>query len=259
MNNGVLQQKKCKSRSEKERRLLKKGGVELLQEYKREESKQRQLQRKKQKKEDDVQCKKQKKEDDVRKQMETAGNAALATSIGELVPLKKKKKRKLQLHKPSSSSAVNQLKQAYKESSVEAKEEKTATVDTTEDGEEEEDIKPAAVQRLEPNEVAQRGPEERDAVLLEDILLTQEERNGRLAIDEVTTLAVNCAVSDATGGNMLQPHGIVPEGEEHQMVGEGTANIGLKWNYKEMGVFLPANPNHPAVHLMKELTFFQKQ
>ena len=99
--------------------------------------------------------------------METAGNAALATSIGELVPLKKKKKkRKLQLHKPSSSSAVNQLKQAYKESSVEAKAEKTATVDTTEDGEEGEDKKPAAVQRLEPNEVAQLGPEERDAVLL---------------------------------------------------------------------------------------------
>ena len=57
---------------------------------------------------------------------------------------------------------------------------------------------------------------------------------------------------------MLQPHGIVPEGEEHQMVGEGTANIGLKWNYKEMGVFLPDNPNHPAVHLMKELTVFFK-
>ena len=49
----------------------------------------------------------------------------------------------------------------------------------------------------------------------------------------------------------------VPEGEEHQMVGGGTANIGLKWNYKEMGVFLPANPNHPGVHLMKELTFFK--
>ena len=37
--------------------------------------------------------------------------------------------------------AVNQLKQANKESSVEAQEEKTATVDTTEDGEVEEDKK----------------------------------------------------------------------------------------------------------------------
>ena len=42
------------------------------------------------------------------------------------------------------------------------------------------------------------------------------------------------------------------------MVGEGTANVGLKWNYKEMGVFLPASPNHPAVRLMKELTSFFK-
>ena len=175
---------------------------------------------------------------------------------------------------------------------------------------EEEDKKPAAVQRVESNEVVQPGQEERDSLLLEDILLAKGEGNGRLAIDEVTTSAVNCAVSDATGGNMLQPHGIVPEGEEHQMKGEGTVNIGLKWNYKkngcvlacqpqsscrasderidffpktikkqvvhqivrdgtvnicvkwnykEMGAFLPANPNHPAVRLMKELTFFQKQ
>ena len=97
-----------------------------MQEYKREESKQRQLRRKKQKKEDDVQ-----------KRMETTGNAALATTVGEL-PLKKKN-RKLQRHKPSSSAAVDQLKQTNKESSVEAKEEITATVDTTEDGEVEED------------------------------------------------------------------------------------------------------------------------
>ena len=42
------------------------------------------------------------------------------------------------------------------------------------------------------------------------------------------------------------------------MVGEGTVNVGLKWNYKEMGVFLPASPNHPAMLLMKELmTFFK--
>ena len=46
--------------------LLEKGGVELLQEYKREESKQRQLQRKQ-----------RKKEVDAWKRMETAGNAAL--------------------------------------------------------------------------------------------------------------------------------------------------------------------------------------
>ena len=60
--------------------------------------------------------------------METAGNTALATTGGEL-PLKKKKNRELQRHKPSSSAAVNQLKQADKESSVEAKEDKTATVE----------------------------------------------------------------------------------------------------------------------------------
>ena len=57
---------------------------------------------------------------------------------------------------------------------------------------------------------------------------------------------------------MLQPHGILPEGEAHQMAREGTVNIGLKWNYKEMGVFLPASPNHPAVRLMTELTCFFK-
>ena len=129
----------------------------------------------------------------------------------------------------------------------------------TEDMEEEEDQKPAAVQRVEPNEIAQLGQGESDSLLLEDILLPKEERNGRLATAKVTTLAVNCVVSDSIKGNMLQPHGIVPEGEEHQMVGGGTANIGLKWNYKEMGVFFPANPNHPAVHLMKELTCFQTQ
>ena len=105
--------------------LLEKGGVELVQEYKREESKERQLRRKK-----------KKKENDARKRMETAGNAAKATTAGEL-PLKKKKNRELQHHKPSRvacSAADNQLKQANKESSVEAKEEKTATVYTTEDG-----------------------------------------------------------------------------------------------------------------------------
>ena len=174
----------------------------------------------------------------------------------------KKKKRVLECHETArvaGSSAVNQLKQANKEASVEAKEEKTAPVDTSEHVEEAEDKKPAEAQRVEPNEVAQLGQEERDYLLLEDILLAQEETNGRLAIDEVTILAVNCVVSDAIRSNMLQPHGIVPEGEEHQMVvGESTANVGLKWNYKEMGVFLPASPYHPAVRLMKELTSFSK-
>ena len=61
------------------------------------------------------------------------------------------------------------------------------TVDTTEDGEVEEDRKPAAVQSVEPNEVAQLGTEARDSLLLEEILLAQEERNGQLAINEVTT------------------------------------------------------------------------
>ena len=91
-------------------------------------------------------------------------------------------------------------------------------IHSTTEGVGEEDKKPAAVQRVEPNEVAQLGQEEGDSLLLEDILLAQDARNGRI-------------------------HGTVPEGEEHQMVGEGTANIGLKWNYKEMGVFLPASPN----------------
>ena len=48
----------------------------------------------------------------------------------------------------------------------------------TEGVEEEEDKKPAAVQGVEPNEVAQLGQEEGDSLLLEDILLAQEERNG---------------------------------------------------------------------------------
>ena len=194
-----------------------------MQECKREESKQRQLRRKT-----------RKKEDDAWKRMETAGNAALATTKVE-EPLKKEK-RELQRHKPprvACSAAVNKLKQADKESSAEAKEEKTATVDTTEGVEEVEDKKPAAVQRVQPYEVAQLGQEEGDSLLLEDILLAQEERHGRL-------------------------HGIVPEGEEHQMVGVCTANVGLMWNYKEMGVFMPTSPNHPAVLLMKEFTFFSK-
>ena len=109
--------------------------------------------------------------------METAGNAALATTEVE-EPLKKKT-RELQHYKPpivACSAAVNKLKQANKESSVEAKEEKTATVDTTGGVEEEENKKPAAVQRVEPNEVAQLGQEEGDSLLLEDILLAQEEK-----------------------------------------------------------------------------------
>ena len=71
--------------------------------------------------------------------MDTAGNAALATTAGE-DPSKQKKKRVLQRHKPlrvACSAAVNQLKQANKKSSVKAKEEQHATVDTKEDGEEE--------------------------------------------------------------------------------------------------------------------------
>ena len=59
-----------------------------------------------------------------------------------------------QQSKVACSAAVSQLKQANKELSNEAKEEKTATVDFTEDGEVEEDRKPAAVQSVEPNEVA---------------------------------------------------------------------------------------------------------
>ena len=124
--------------------LLEKGGEELLQEYMRQEAKNRQLWR----------DKKRKKEDDARKRMET--NAAFATSAGEEPPRKKKKKRELQLHetaKVAGSSAIIQLKQANKEASVEAKKEKTAPVDTTVDVEEAEDKKPAAVQRVEPNEV----------------------------------------------------------------------------------------------------------
>ena len=78
-----------KSRSERERMLLEKGRVELLQKYKRRRQK-RQLRHD-----------------------------------------KKKKIRELQGHETArvaSSLAVNQLKQANKEASVEAKEEKTAPV-----------------------------------------------------------------------------------------------------------------------------------
>ena len=60
----------------------------------------------------------------------------------------------------------------------------------------------------------------REILLLKDILLARGESNGRLSRDEVTILAVNCVVSDAIRGNMQQPHGIVPEGEAHQMVGK---------------------------------------
>ena len=82
--------------------------------------------------------------------------------------------------------------------------------------------------------------------------------SSRLARDEVTILAVNCVASDAIRGNMLQPHGIVPEGEEHQIVGEGTANIGLKWNYKEMGV-LACQPQSSCHASDERIDFFQKQ
>ena len=91
----------------------------------------------------------------------------------------------------AGSSAVIQVKHTNKESSVDAKEEKTAQVDTEEYMEEAEDKKPAAVQRVEPNEVVQLGQAESDSLLLEDILLAQGERNGQLARDEVTILAVN--------------------------------------------------------------------
>ena len=60
-----------------------------------------------------------KKEDDAWKRMETAGNAALATT--EVEEKLKKKTRELQHHKPprlACSAAVNKLKQANKESSV---------------------------------------------------------------------------------------------------------------------------------------------
>ena len=96
--------------------------------------------------------------------METAGNSAFATSAGEEPPRQKKKKRELKHHKTTrvaGSSAVIQLKQANKESSVEAKDEKTAPVDTEENMEEAEDKKSAAVQWVELNEVVQLGQEER--------------------------------------------------------------------------------------------------
>ena len=92
--------------------------------------------------------------------MDTAGKAAVATSAGEEPPRKKKKEREMKCHKTArvdGSSAFIQLKQANKESSVEAKEEKTALVDTEEYMEEADDKKPAAVQQVEPNEVVQLG------------------------------------------------------------------------------------------------------
>ena len=73
--------------------------------------------------------------------MEMAGKAAVATSAGEEPPRKKKKKRELQHHKPSIVAGSAAVNQPNKESSVEAKEEKTAPVDTTEDVGEAEDKK----------------------------------------------------------------------------------------------------------------------
>ena len=87
------------------------------------------------------------------------------------------------------SAAVNKLKQANKKSSVKAKEEITTTVYTTEDGKVEEDKKPAA-------EVAQLvGTEERDSLLLEEILLAQEEINGHIAIMRLSSSVVPCLLS----------------------------------------------------------------
>ena len=87
--------------------------------------------------------------------MDKAGNAGLAISAWD--ETRDNKKTREIRNKPSGvacSAAVNQLKQVNKEASVEAKEEKTALVDTTEHVEEAEDKnKPAAVQRVEPNEV----------------------------------------------------------------------------------------------------------
>ena len=104
-----------KSRSEKELRLLEKGRVELLRDYISEQSKTRKLRHDKERK----------KEDGAWKRMATAGNVAIATSAGE-ERRKKKKKRELQRHataRVACSSAVNQLEQASKDASVEAKEE----------------------------------------------------------------------------------------------------------------------------------------
>ena len=76
-----------KSQSEKEQMLLEKGGVELLQKYKREVAEKRRLQR----------DKKRKQEDNALKLMEKAGNAGLATTAGEL-PLKKNRNFSVRSH-----------------------------------------------------------------------------------------------------------------------------------------------------------------
>ena len=59
---------------------------------------------------------------------------------------------------------------------------------TTEDAEVEEDKKPAA-------EVAQLGTEERDSLLLEEILLAHEEINGQLAKMRLSSSVVHCLLS----------------------------------------------------------------
>ena len=82
--------------------------------------------------------------------MATAGNVAIATSVWE----ERRKKKKRECHRletagVAGSSAVNQLKQANKGVSVEAKEEKTAPVKNVEEAD---DKNPAAEQRVQPNE-----------------------------------------------------------------------------------------------------------
>ena len=120
---------------------MKNWGVELLREYISDQFEKRKLRRDKE----------WKNGDGAWKRMATAGNVAIATSAGEERRTKKKKRehQHLETARVAGSSAVNQLKQANKEGSVEAKEEKTAPVDTTEHVEEAEDKKSAAVQRVE--------------------------------------------------------------------------------------------------------------
>jgi len=103
-----------KSRSEKEQMLLEKGGVDLLLKEKREKTEKRRLQR----------DKKRKQEDNALKLMDKAGNAGLAISAWDETR-DNKKTRVIQRNKPSGvacSAAFNQLEQANKEASVEAKE-----------------------------------------------------------------------------------------------------------------------------------------
>ena len=129
--------------AQKKQLLLQRGAEVSLQEFKREESKKRKLQRDNKSKMQDVAW----------KRMDTAGNVTFANSAGD-IPWKKTKKREPKEKKSAPFETTLDVEEAVDKKQaavqrVEAKEKKTGTVYTTENVEEAEDKKPAAVQRVE--------------------------------------------------------------------------------------------------------------